>query len=296
MVKKIGFDSITKVLIYGSFFIITLTVIFPFLNLIAISLSDSKHVSELSGLAILPKGFSVDTYAALLANPKVLKGLLNSILITGIGTLVNVIFTCTTAYALSFEKLYGRKFFLIFIIITMVFEPGIIPDYLVMKYMGLLDSYWSVFLYKGINVFYLMVLVRYFEEIPPSLIGAARIDGANHMQILFKIIIPVSGPAIAMIALSYGIFHWNEYFRAMIYLSDPDKWPLQVILRQFVVESDKTAMVGLQQLSNYSKAGMIDIKSLKAGIIILTVFPLILLYPLILKFFTKGTMSGSVKE
>jgi putative aldouronate transport system permease protein len=289
-------DNITKFIIYSTLFIVTVITIFPFLNLIALSLSDSNRIVDLTGLSIFPKGFSFDTYKALLLNDKVLIGLMNSALITIVGTVINVIFTSMTAYALAQPKLVGRKLIMTFIIITMVFEPGIIPDFLVMKNLGLLNSYWSVFLYKGINVFYLMVLIRYFEEIPQALIESAQIDGANHIQILFKIVIPLSTPAIAMIALAYGVFHWNEYFRAMIYLSDPDKWPLQVVLRQFVVDGDKAAMVGLQQMANYSDAAQISIKALKAGIIILTVVPVLMVYPFVLKYFTKGTMSGSVKE
>jgi len=289
-------EKLTRILIYFTLFIITVIVIFPFLNLIATSLSDSKGIVDLTGLSILPNGFSLDTYKALLSNPKVLVGLRNSILITGVGTLINVIFTATTAYALAQKKLVGRKIIMTLIIVTMVFEPGIIPDFLVMKMFGLLDSYWSVFLYKGINVFYLMVLIRYFEDIPESLIESAQIDGANHIQVLFKIVIPLAKPAIAMVTLAYGVFHWNEYFRAMIYLSDPGKWPLQVVLRQFVVEGDKAAMVGIQQMMNYSEAAQISIKSLNAGIIILTIVPVLLIYPFVLKYFTKGTMSGSVKE
>lgn len=288
--------SASLVMIYGSLFLITVTIIFPFLNLIATSLSDGKMVNSLSGLAIFPKGFNLETYKALLLNEKVQMGLFNSVLITLVGTSINVFFTCMTAYALSNTKLIGRKIILIFFIVTMVFEPGIIPDYLVMKNIGLLDSYWSVFLYKGINVFYLLVLMRFFEEIPQALLEAAQIDGANFFQVFFRIVLPMSKSAIAMIAMSYAVFHWNEYFRAMIYIADPDKWPLQVVLRQFVVESDKVAMVGLQNVSSYKASAAIDIKSLKAGMIILTTAPILLVYPLILKYFTKGDMHGGVKE
>ena len=289
-------DKTTKIIIYSTLFIITLSTIFPLLNLIAISLTDNKYIADVTGLSIIPKGFSLATYKALLSNDKVLKGLMNSILITAVGTFINIIFTCMTAYALAQRKLVGRRFLMTFIIITMVFVPGIIPDFLVMKHIGLLNSYWSLFLYKAINVFYLMVMIRNFEEIPESLIEAAQIDGANHIQILFKVVMPVSKPAIAMIALAYGVFHWNEYFRAMIYLSDPDKWPLQVVLRQFVVEGDKTAMVSVQKMASYLGAAQIDIKSLKAGIIIITIIPVLMVYPFLLRYFTKGSTGGSVKE
>ena len=289
-------EKITKFIIYSTLFIITLSMIFPLLNLIAVSLTDSKYIADITGLSIVPKGFSLATYKALLLNDKVIKGLMNSVLITVVGTSINVLFTCMTAYALAQRKLVGRRFLLTFVIITMVFVPGIIPDFLVMKKIGLLDSYWSVFLYKAINVFYLMVLIRNFEEISDSLLEAAQIDGANHIQILFRIVIPISKPAIAMITLAYGVFHWNEYFRAMIYLSDPNKWPLQVVLRQFVIEGDKTAMVTVQKMAAYLGAAQIDMKSLQAGIIIITIVPILIVYPFILRYFTKDSTRGSVKE
>lgn len=164
-----------------------------------------------------------------------------------------------------------------------------------MKKLGLLNSYWSVILYRAVFAWYLIILVRLFEEIPEELLEAAELDGANPFQTLWHVILPVAKSSIAMITLFYMVLHWNEFFRAMVYLNDPDKWPLQVVLRQFVVEGDKLSMVGVESMSNYTDASQISIKALKAGMITLTIAPLIAIYPIILRFFTKGTMSGAVK-
>jgi putative aldouronate transport system permease protein len=287
--KKISYS---KVLIYSTLAFITILAIFPLINLLAVSLTDSKFMPDVNGLTIIPKGFNLAVYKSLLTSPQVLRGFFNSILITVVGTFINVIGTSVTAYVLSRKNFIGRKVFMTLIIITMVFEPGIIPDYMVMKHLGLLDTYWAPILYKGINAYYLIIMIRYFEEIPESLIEAAKIDGANHLQIFFKIVLPMSKVAIASITLFYAVFHWNEYFRSMIYLTNPEKWPLQVVLREFIVGSDSSLTMGSNALMS---ASMIDINALKAGIIILTIVPVLFFYPVILKNFTKGTMNGAEK-
>ena len=282
----------SKILIYSTLVFVSILAIFPLINLLAISLTDTKFIPDVNGLTIFPKGFNLEVYKSLIQSPQVRKGFFNSTLITVVGTLINVIGTSITAYVLSRKEFMGRKIFMILIIITMVFEPGIIPDYMIMKNIGLLDSYWAPILYKGINAYYLIIMIRYFEEIPESLIEAAKIDGANHLQIFFKVVLPMSKPAIASITLFYSVFHWNEYFRSMIYLTDPNKWPLQVVLREFIVESDSSLTMGVNSLMS---ASVIDIQALKAGIIILTIIPVLMFYPVILKNFTKGTMSGAEK-
>ncbi|WP_455854106.1 carbohydrate ABC transporter permease [Ensifer canadensis] len=176
-----------------------------------------------------------------------------------------------------------------------MFEPGIIPDYFVNKRLGLLDSYWSVILFKAVNAWYLIILIRFFEEIPKELLEAAELDGANPFQVFWHLVLPLAKPALATISLFYLVFHWNEFFRAMIYLNDQGKWPLQVVLRQFVIDGDKVAIVGANNASNNTGASQIDLRSLKAGMILLTIVPILAIYPLILKFFTKGTMSGALK-
>jgi len=267
----------------------------PILNLIAISFSDPSKVTAMSGLSVIPDGFSLDVWMLLLQHPQVQRGILNSILITGAGTIIGVLGTALMAWGLSRPNLPGRRLIFVLVLVTIVFEPGIIPDYFLMKRMGLLDTYWAVILYKAVNAWYLIILVRFFEEIPEELLEAAELDGANAFQSFFQVVLPLAKPALATIALFYLVFHWNEFFRAMIYLNDQGKWPLQVVLRQFVVEGDKLAIVGANNAANNIGVAQINLKALKAGMIIMTIVPILAIYPLILKFFTKGTMSGALK-
>ena len=275
-------------------FLVVLTVQ-PLLNLLAISLSDPSQVAGMSGLTVLPNGFSTDVWSLLLNNPGVLRGVVNSIFITLVSSFLGVMLTALMAWALSRPSLPGRRVIFVLMLVTIVFDPGIIPDYLVNKRLGLLDSYWSVILFKLVNAWYLIILIRFFEEVPKELLEASELDGANPFQIFWYVALPLAKSALATIALFYFVFHWNEFFRAMIYLNDQSKWPLQVVLRQFVVEGDKLAMVGVDNSNNYTGASQINIRALKAGMILLTIVPILAIYPLILKFFTKGTMSGALK-
>ncbi|MEQ1768309.1 MAG: carbohydrate ABC transporter permease [Devosia sp.] len=267
----------------------------PILNLLAISFSENARVPGMSGLTIIPAGFSLDVWNVLIHHPSVQRGMLNSIGITALGTLINVTLTTMMAWGLSRPGLPGRRLVYVLVLVTIVFEPGMLPDYFFNKQFGLLDTYWSVILYKAVNAWYLIILVRFFEEIPEDLVEAARIDGANPFQIFWMVVLPLAKPAIATIALFYIVFHWNEFFRPLLYLNDVNKWPLQLVLRQFVVEGDKLSIVGIEDMGKFTGASQIDLRAFKAGMIILTIAPILLIYPLILKFFTKGTMTGAVK-
>ena len=294
-IRRSALERTEYALIIGTLLALVVVTVQPILNLVAMSVSDPSQVAGMSGLTILPQGFSLDVWMLLLQHPLVQSGILNSILITGTGTLIGVMGTALMAWGLSRPNLPGRRLIFVLVLVTIVFEPGIIPDYFLMKKMGLLDTYWSVILYKAVNAWYLIILVRFFEEIPAELLEAAELDGASPFQIFFQVVLPLARPALATIALFYFVFHWNEFFRAMIYLNDQGKWPLQVVLRQFVVEGDKLAIVGVNNASNNIGVAQINLKALKAGMIIMTIVPILAVYPLILKFFTKGTMSGALK-
>jgi putative aldouronate transport system permease protein len=294
-IRRTPMERIEYAIIVSTLLLLVLVTVQPMLNLLAISFSDPGEVPGMSGLSIFPSGFSLDVWQLLIGNPAVQRGVVNSIIITIGGTCINLVFTALMAWALSRPGLPLRRFFFIMVLVTIVFEPGIIPDYFVVKRLGLLDTYWSVILYKMVNAWYLIILIRFFEEVPEELIEAAELDGANAFQVFWHVVLPLAKPALATIALFYFVFHWNEFFRAMIYLSDPNKWPLQVVLRQFVVEGDKLSMVGAQAMGNYTDASQINIRSLEAGMILLAIVPILAIYPLILKFFTKGTMSGALK-
>jgi putative aldouronate transport system permease protein len=293
--RKTPMERTEYVIIISTLLLMVVITVQPILNLIAVSFSDPSGVAGMSGLAVLPQGFSLEVWSLLLQHPNVQRGVINSVFITGASTVIGVLGTALMAWGLSRPGLPGRRLLFVFVLVTIVFEPGIIPDYFLMKRMGLLDSYWSVILFKVVNAWYLIILVRFFEDIPSELLEAAELDGANPFQIFWTIVLPLARPALATITLFYIVFHWNEFFHAMIYLNDQSKWPLQVVLRQFVVEGDKLAIVGAENAANNIGVAQINIRALKAGMIILTILPILAIYPLILKFFTKGTMSGALK-
>lgn len=287
--------SLSRTIIYTILFFVSLAVLIPLLNILAMSLTSPERIHELSGLDILPKGFSLINYEIILSNPLILRSIGNSVFITIVATVLNLALTSLTAYVLALTDFVGKRFVLVFLIAIMVFEPSMITEYLLVKDLGLLNTYASLILYKAINVYYLFILMRFFQEIPESVIEAAKIDGAGHFRIFTRIVLPLSKPALATLTLFYGVFHWNEYFRATIYISDPNKWPLQVVLRQFVVTQDNTTMLANLNLPPEVLASL-DFGSLQASTIVIAMIPLLLLYPLILKYFTKGTMDGGVKD
>ncbi|GAA0373210.1 carbohydrate ABC transporter permease [Bacillus horti] len=282
--------------LYFVLFLITLTVLIPLLNLLAQSFTDPLRVSELSGLSILPKGFSTINYQLLLSNPLIIKSIFNTLYITLVGTFLNLLLTSLAAYVLARTQFVGKKLIMFFFIALMVFEPGLIPEYMLVRDLGLLDTYSSLILYKAINIFYLFILMRFFEDVPESILEAARLDGAGHFRIYTRIMIPLSKPGLATMGLFYGVYHWNEYFRATIYLNDQNKWPLQVVLRQFVVEQDNTTLLGAQNLLSYDQIAALDFGSLQAGTIMIAIVPLLVLYPIILKYYAKGALEGGVKD
>lgn len=293
--NRTPFERIEQTIIVSSLLLMVVVTVQPILNLLAISFSDPARVPGMSGLAITPSGFSLDVWSLLINHPDVQRGLFNSVLITLSGTLLNVTFTALMAWALSRPRLPGRRILFVFVLVTIIFEPGLIPDYFVARELGLLNTYWSVILYKMVNAWYLIILIRFFEEVPSELLEAAELDGANAFQTLWKVVMPLTKPALATITLFYLVYHWNEFLRPMIYLTDSSMHPLQVVLRKFVVEGDKSAMVGVAAMTNYQGAGQISTRALNAGMIMFTILPILAVYPLILKFFTKGTMSGALK-
>ncbi|AZB44984.1 carbohydrate ABC transporter permease [Bacillus sp. FJAT-42376] len=260
------------------------------------SFSDPLKVQALGGLDILPKGFSLINYQVLFSNPLIVRSIFNTIFLTVAGTALNLFLTAMAAYVLSRTYFVGKKVVLVLLIIIMVFEPGLIPEYLLVKDLGLLNTYMSLIFYKAINVYYLFILIRFFQDVPDSILEAARIDGAGHFRIFTRIMLPLSKPGLATLGLFYAVYHWNEYFRATIYITDPNKWPLQVVLRQFVVQKDNASLIGAQNVLSYDKIASLDFSSLQAGMIIVSMVPILILYPLILKFYAKGAFEGGVKD
>ncbi|WP_281533272.1 carbohydrate ABC transporter permease [Anaerocolumna aminovalerica] len=292
-VKKISLGTTICAVIM---ILITLVMIVPLLNILAKSISHPDMVSKLKGYNILPKGFSMVNYQVIMNNPIVLRSIFNSLVVTVGGVAINIILTASAAYVLTRPNLVGKKLFMYFFIIMMIFEPGLVQEYLLMKDIHLLDNLLSMVLYKSVNVYYLIILMRFMEEVPISLVEAAGIDGAGHVKILFKIIIPLCKVPLLTVGMFYAVFRWNEFFKSSIFLTSKNNTVLQVLLRQFVVNSDSEVIVGAANILANNHIAQLDNGSLKAATIVVAVIPILLLYPIILKYYTSGVLSGGVKE
>lgn len=274
----------------------TLTMIVPLLNILARSLSSPEASVNMSGLAIFPRDFDLINYRIVFNHPALMTALWNSIVVTIVGTAINIILTTTAAYVLTRPKLMFKRVIMVFLIFMMLFEPGLVPEYLTIQSLGLMGSKWSVILVTAVNVYYLIIMMRYFEEIPASIFEAATLDGAGHLRILFSIVFPLSKAGMATITMFYAVLRWNEYFRASIYLIKAKDTLLQVVLRQFVVLGDTASIVGQQNLFNYNDLARIDYNALKGATIIVAIIPVLLLYPIVLKYYAKDVMGGGIKE
>lgn len=277
-------------------FILTLTMVVPLLHILARSLSDPKLSPNMSGLQIFPAGFSTINYEVIFSNKNVVPAIFNSIFITGIGTIINMLLTMLAAYVLTRPNLVGKKILMGFFIVMMLFDPGIVPEYMVIRKLGLMGTKWSVILSQACNVYYLVIMMRYFESVPKSLCEAATIDGAGHLNILFKVMAPLSKAGIATLTMFYGVVRWNEYYRSGIYISSITEVPLQVILRKFVVDGDVTTLIGTQNLMDYNALAQLDYTALQYATIVVAIVPILLVYPLVLKYYNKDVMAGGVKE
>lgn len=276
-------------------FLVTLTMLVPLFHILARSLSDPLQSGSMGGLEILPRGFSLINYQVILSNKNLVPAIFNSFFITLVGTLINMFLTILAAYTLTRPNLVGKKVLMVFFIVMMLFDPGIVPEYMVIRSLHLMGSQWSVILGQAVNVYYLIIMMRYFQGVPADLCDAAKIDGAGHMRTLFSVIAPLSQAGIATLTMFYGVVRWNEYYRAGIYISSISKVPLQVILRKFVVGGDMTTLVGTQNLMDYNTLAQLDYTALQYATIIVAIIPILLIYPLVLKFYTKDAMAGGIK-
>ncbi len=291
--KKITIGQVILMTLLGA---ITLTMIVPLLNILARSLSSPEVSPTMGGLAIFPKDFDLINYKIVLNHPALMQALWNSIFVTVIGTFINIMLTTSAAYVLTRPNLVFKKLIMVFLIFMMLFEPGLVPEYLVVTKLGLMGSKWSVILVSAVNVYYLIIMMRYFENIPESIFEAATLDGASHFRMMFSIVFPLSKAGIATITMFYAVLRWNEYFKASIYLIKAKDTLFQVVLRQFVVLGDTTSIVGQQNLFNYNDLARIDYTALKGATIIVAIIPVLLLYPIVLKYYAKDVMGGGVKE
>ncbi|MFD0682264.1 MULTISPECIES: carbohydrate ABC transporter permease [unclassified Paenibacillus] len=285
--KSIGnkiFDGINYILLT----VIALVTVLPFIYILAVSFTDPSEVAK-GGIILFPKKFSLAAYEYIFSTNTLLRSLMISIYITTVGTLINLLFTSLLAYPISRSTMRGRNVILMGVLFTMLFSGGMIPTYFVVKAMGLTNSLWSLMIPNAISAFNLIVLKNFFQQIPDGLEDSAKIDGCNDVGILFRIVLPLSMPAMATFALFYAVSHWNTFFNAIIYINDNQMWPVQVLLREIVIlAQSRIGDTGFEE-------AMIQPLTIRMAVIVFATVPILLIYPFLQKHFAKGVMLGSVK-
>lgn len=290
MLLRSRWDKVVDALNIMALALVAAVMLFPFLYIFSVSFSSlSEYLRR--DIIIIPQQFVLDAYRYILGSMAFKRSLVISAGITVVGTLVNLLLTTTMAYALS-RPIYGQRVIMLLVLFTLLFSAGLVPTYLVVKATRLIDSYWALILPVAISPFNLIVMRQFFLALPEELLDAAVIDGANELQIFWHIILPISKPALAAIGLFYAVGHWNNYFSALLYLNDSEKWPIQVVLRQIVILNQPTAALGQdQQLLEHQPPP----ETIQMAAILLSTVPILIVYPFLQRYFAKGVLLGSVK-
>lgn len=275
--------------------VITIIILYPLLFVVFASVSDPRLIFD-NPLLLWPRGFTLDGYKRVFDNPDIWRGFGNAVLYTGLGTIVNVMFTTLAAYPLSRRDFKARNAVTILFTFTMFFSGGLIPTYLVNQQLGIINTLWVMILPGAVSVYNMIIMRTYFQQnIPLELEESAFIDGATDMQLLLKVVLPLSAPIMAVMLMFYGVGRWNGYFDAMIYLSDREKFPLQLILREILVQNQMgDAMNQSIMTSGQSDVNAIK-QSIKYAVVVVSSVPVLLFYPVVSKYFEKGIMIGAIK-
>lgn len=296
-IKRSKSDVIFDGVIFVILTLILLIVAYPLYFIIISSFSSPDKVSS-GQVVFYPIGFTLEGYKKVFENSQVVTGFINSLIYTTVGTCVNLLLTIPTAYALSRKKFQGRKIVTIFYMITMFISGGMIPTYLVVQKLGLLDSMWALILPGSLSVYNMIVARTFFQQnISEELYEAAELDGCGHGRFFFSIALPLSKAIIAIMVLYYGVGHWNSYFNALLYMQTEEKYPLQLVLRSILVQNSaqlsQTITSAAQQEAMRKQQEAVEL--MKYSLIIISSIPVLILYPFIQRHFTKGVMIGSVK-
>ncbi|MFS0882870.1 sugar ABC transporter permease [Bacillus sp. 7586-K] len=279
---------------YGNIlFLVSLSIItlYPLLYILFASVSDPTYVAQNRGIMLAPKDFTLEAYTLVFKNPMIVTSYLNTLFYVVMGTALNIFLTSLGAYALSRKNVMWANLIMFMIVFTMFFEGGLIPSYLLVSELNMIDTRWALIFPTAVSAFNLIIMRTAFQGIPASLEESARIDGANDFTILFKIILPLSLPVVSVMILFYGVYHWNSWFPAMIYLQDRELFPVQLILREILIANDTSSMT--------SGVGTVDAipigETVKYATIVVATLPILCLYPFLQKYFVKGVMIGGIK-
>ncbi|WP_211746675.1 carbohydrate ABC transporter permease [Paenibacillus sp. Marseille-Q4541] len=289
MKKSVG-ENVFDVVNYLLLILVVLLCAYPMLYIFNSSISDPQQLLASRSLMLLPEGFSVEAYSKVFQNPKIYSGYMNTLFYVIVGTAVNLLMTTLAAYALSRPDLYGRSFFMKLITFTMFFGGGMIPTFLLIQNLGLLDTRLAMILPAAISTFNFIIMRTNFMSIPLALIESAKIDGANDFRILFQIVVPLSKPILAVMTLYYAVDHWNDFMGPLLYLRSQDLYPIQIVLRDILLSNSTEAM------GSANDTGFAIGENIKYATIIVSTLPILLVYPFIQRYFVQGALIGAIKE
>jgi multiple sugar transport system permease protein/putative aldouronate transport system permease protein len=288
-------DRIFTACCNGLLFLVLIVTVYPVIFIISASFSGVQAVTQ-GKVWLWPVDFNLEGYKAVFKSAEIPRGFINSVYVTCVGTAINVVLTLMLAYPLSRKDLYGRNAVTALIAFTMLFSGGMIPGFLLVRNLGLYNTFWAIIIPGAVNVYNAIIARTFFQTtIPPDLLEAAVLDGCSDFRFLVKVVLPLSAPIIAVLVMFYAVGHWNNYFSAMIYLKDPAKKTFQVVLRDILIMNRDVELNNMIRDANILSRQQGLVTLLKYSLIVIGSAPMMLLYPFIQKHFIKGIMVGSIK-
>jgi len=291
---RVGITDRVFYLVIGLFLLICLVVvILPLANVLSNSLSSATAVAR-GVVWLVPVEFTLGSYLRIIEDGQMLRGMYNSLFYTTVGTILNVTLTIMAAYPLARKTFYGRKLITIILAFTLLFSGGIVPRFLMVKSLGMVDTRWAMILPEAVLVWYVIIARTFLQNtIPQELYDAAEIDGASDVRIITSVVVPLSGPIVAVLSLFYAVVHWNRYFDALIFLKSEHLWNLQLVLRNIIMSAAR--LIGEEQDIGNAMLIQEQIEVMKYAVIVFAAVPIMLLYPFVQRYFIKGIMIGSLK-
>ena len=290
-------SPVAKTVIYTVVAILSLLCLLPFVNVLAVSLSSSEAIYKNPHM-LLPSQMTLEAYKYIFKTRVLINSLMVTVFATVVGTLMNLFATTTAAYSLSKSNVPGQKFMMWLILIPMLFGAGLIPTYLLVRSLGLIDSVWVLVVVGLVAPFFVILMRNFFWTIPESLFESAEIDGAGELTILTRIVLPMSKSVLATIGLFYAVGHWNDYFTGLFYINSNDKWPLQVVLKSIIIDFNMAGMSNTGKMTmgqDTTLSLILQPENIRAACIVFSIVPIIMLYPFLQKYFVKGVVIGAVK-
>ncbi|MGO4348649.1 carbohydrate ABC transporter permease [Paenibacillus sp. MCAF9] len=289
-------DKVFQTLIYASLIILGIVMFYPFWNSLVISFNEGRDTA-LGGVTIWPRAFTLENYNVVFKDTRLLNSFWISVMRTVIGTILSVFVTSLLAYGMSKRDLQLRNYYMIFFIVTMFFSGGLIPTFLLVRNLGLMNTFWVMIIPGLISVYHMIIFRTFFSALPDGLEESAKIDGCSNYGIFFRIVVPISGPIIATIGLFTAVGHWNDWFTGAIYISKDELLPIQTLLRQIMNSNIMTEMSSGNAIAmeHINRNRSITTKSLLMATMMVATIPIILTYPFLQKYFVKGVLIGSIK-